>query len=98
MVSFECFTSRSGVLSMLQCESLAAAARMLCIEGGGTAGIEGRGKQGSVGEWLGRAPSVRAAGAGVGIAEGTGVQTQRVRLGASAAVINFIHDNPFHYY
>jgi hypothetical protein len=34
MVSFECFTSRSGVLSMLQCESLAAAARMLCIEGG----------------------------------------------------------------
>jgi hypothetical protein len=43
-------------------ELSAADAGASCMEGSDTAGVEGRGKQGSVGEWRGRAPPVRAAG------------------------------------
>jgi hypothetical protein len=43
-----------------------------CMEVSGATGVEGRGKQGSMGEWRGRAPPVRAAGASTSIAVGTG--------------------------
>jgi len=52
------------------------------MEGSGAAGVEGRGKQVSVGEWRGWALLVRAASACASIAK---------RPGASAAALNGVH-------
>jgi hypothetical protein len=46
-------------------QQLAAAAETPGMEGSGVADVEGRRKQGSVGKWRGRAPTIRGASAGI---------------------------------
>jgi hypothetical protein len=77
---------------MLQYEPLAATVCCSCwapyMEGSGAAYVEGREKQGNVGEWCGRAPPMCGVGAGASIAAGASVRTRGPsgRAGTSAAI------------
>jgi hypothetical protein len=71
IVSFGCFKVDQGCCACCNVSHLpqlpTAAAEAPCMEGSGAAGVEGHGKQESVGEWRKRAPPMRATGTGAGV-------------------------------